>query len=179
MRRPLLTLTSLVCSLALAATVYKWVDENGVVHYSDQPHPNAQQVSVPAAQTYKAGDMPASPGGPAVPPGPAQPPPYQGCAIAQPTDEQTFTNVDSLSIIVRTDPALRPGDQIFLLLDGQPLNGGVATGSQFTLTSLDRGSHTLQAVVRDSGGALMCQTPGVTYNVHQPSILSPANPLHH
>ena len=77
------------------------------------------------------------------------------------------------------DPALRPGDQIFLLLDGQPLNGGVATGSQFTLTPLDRGTHTLQAVVRDSGGGLMCQTPGVTYNVHQPSILSPANPLHH
>src|SRR5439155_12553233 len=179
MRRPLPTLTSLVCSLALAGTVYKWVDENGVVHYSDQPHLNAQQVSVPAAQTYKAGDMPASPGGPAVPPGPAQPPPYQGCAIAQPTDEQTLTSVDSLSIIVRTDPALRPGDQIFLLLDGQPLNGGVATGSQFTLTPLDRGTHTLQAVVRDSAGALMCQTPGVTYNVHQPSILSPANPLRH
>ncbi len=167
---------SLVCSLALAATVYKWVDEHGVVHYSDQPHPNAQQVSVPAAQTYKAGDMPAAPG---AAPAPAQPVPYQGCAIAQPTDEETFTNVDSLSIIVRTDPALRPGDRIFLMLDGQPLNGGMATGSQFTLTSLDRGTHTLQAVVRDSEGGLMCQTPGVTYNVHQPSILNPAKPLHH
>ncbi len=179
MRRHLFTLMSLACSLALAATVYKWVDEKGVVHYSDQPHPNAQVVSVPAAQTYKAGEMPVAPGGPAVPPTPAQPPPYQGCAIAQPTDDQTFTNADSLSVIVRTDPALRPGDQIFLMLDGQPLNGGVATGSQFTLTPLDRGTHTLQAVVRDSAGALMCQTPGVTYNVHQPSILSPANPLRH
>jgi len=177
MRRHLFTLMSLTCSLALAATVYKWVDEKGVVHYSDQPHPNAQIVSVPAAQTYKAGEIPAAPGGPAVPP--AQPQPYQGCAIAQPTDDQTFSNVDSLSIVVRTDPALRPGDQIFLMLDGQPLNGGVATGSQFTLTPLDRGTHTLQAVVRDSGGGLMCQTPGVTYNVHQPSILSPANPLRH
>jgi len=25
----------------------------------------------------------------------------------------------------------------------------------------------------------MCQTSGVTYNVHQPSILGPANRLHH
>ena len=179
MRRHLFTLMSLTCSLALAATVYKWVDEKGVVHYSDQPHPNAQVVSVPAAQTYKAGEMPVAPGGPAVPPAPAQPPPYQGCAIAQPTDDQTFTNADSLSVIVRTDPALRPGDQIFLMLDGQPLNGGVATGSEFTLTPLDRGTHTLQAVVRDGAGSLMCQTSGVTYNVHQPSILGPANRLHH
>ena len=38
---------------AVAATVYKWVDENGVVHYSDQPHPNAQKIHVQAAQTYK------------------------------------------------------------------------------------------------------------------------------
>ncbi len=116
MRRRLFTLMSLVCSLAVAATVYKWVDEHGVVHYSDQPHPNAQKVDVQAAQTYKAGDMPATPGGPPAPPASARPPPYQGCAIAHPADDQTLTNVDSLTVIVRTDPALRPGDQIFLML---------------------------------------------------------------
>jgi hypothetical protein len=65
------------------------------------------------------------------------------------------------------------------MLDGQPLNGGAATGSQFTLTPVDRGTHTLQAVVRDSDGGVRCQTPGVTYNVQQPSLLNPANPLHH
>ena len=179
MRRRLFILMSLVCSLALAATVYKWVDENGVVHYSDQPHPNAKKLSVQAAQTYKAADMPGAPGGPAAPPASAQPTPYQGCAIAQPADDQAFPNVDSLTVIVRTSPALRPGDQVFLMLDGQPVNGGVATGNQFTLTPVDRGTHTLQAVVRDSEGGLMCQTPAVTYHVHQPSILNPANPLHH
>jgi Domain of unknown function (DUF4124) len=178
MRRRLFTLTSLVCSLALAATVYKWVDEKGVVHYSDQPHPNAQKVNVQAAQTYKETPL-AAPGAAPAPPATAQPAPYQGCAIAQPADDQTFTNVEALTVVVRTDPALRPGDRVFLTLDGQPLNGGAATGSQFTLSPVDRGTHTLQAVVRDSDGGLMCQTPGVTYNVHQPSVLSPANPLHH
>ena len=179
MRRHLFTLMSLVCSLALAATVYKWVDEHGVVHYSDQPHPNAQKIGVQPAQTYKAGDMPATPGGPPAPPDSASPPPYQGCAIAQPADDQTFTNIEALTVVVRTDPVLRPGDQIFLTLDGQPLNGGAATRNPFTLSPVDRGTHTLQAVVRNSDGGLMCQTPGVTYNVHQPSVLNPANPIHH
>ena len=64
-------------------------------------------------------------------------------------------------------------------MDGTALNGGKATGTQFSISPVDRGSHTLQAVVRDASGNLMCQTPGVTYNVHQPSILSPANPLRH
>jgi len=49
----------LVSGLALAATVYKWVDENGVTHYSDQPHPGAQKVTVAAPQTYSAPPPPA------------------------------------------------------------------------------------------------------------------------
>ena len=52
MRTLLFTLMSLACTVALAATVYKWVDEDGVVHYSDQPHENAQKVELKAPQTY-------------------------------------------------------------------------------------------------------------------------------
>jgi hypothetical protein len=181
MRRRLFTLVSLLASLAVAGTVYKWVDENGVVHYSDQPHSEAKKVEVPPVQTYKGeASVPATPAAPAAPPASAQPAgDYQGCAIAQPTNDQTFTNIDSLSIVVRTDPGLRAGDQVFLMLDGQPLNGGKPTGSQFTLSPVGRGTHSVQAVVRNSQGGVLCQTPGVTFNVHQPSILNPANPLHH
>ena len=54
MRTLAFTLLLLVCSLAVAATtVYRWVDEDGVVHYSDQPHPNAEKLQVHAAQSYK------------------------------------------------------------------------------------------------------------------------------
>ena len=52
MRTLAFTLMSLACSVALATTVYRWVDEQGVVHYSDQPHPNADKIQVHAAQTY-------------------------------------------------------------------------------------------------------------------------------
>src|SRR5213082_744610 len=161
MRRRLLTLISLLASLAVAGTVYKWVDENGVVHYSDQPHPEAQKVDVPPAQTYKGGaSVPAMPTtGPSAPPASSEPASaYLGCAISEPAKDQTFTNVDALSVVVRTDPGLRPGDRVYLTLDGQPLNGGKP---------------------RDSQGGLMCQSPGVTFNVHQPSLRNPANPLHH
>src|SRR5205823_6336849 len=107
MRRRLLTLISLLASLAVAGTVYKWVDENGVVHYSDQPHPEAQKVDVPPAQTYKGGaSVPAMPTtGTSAPPASSEPASaYQGCAISEPAKDQTFTNVDALSVMVRTDP---------------------------------------------------------------------------
>jgi Domain of unknown function (DUF4124) len=177
MRKLVFTLMSLACSVALAQAVYKWVDENGVVHYSDQPHPNAEKIHVKAVQTYKptAPDtqVPGAPGAAPAAAGAS----YQGCAVMQPQDGQDFANVPSLNIVVQTDPVLRPGDQIFVTLDGQGLNDGKATGAQFTLSPVDRGTHTLQAQVRSADGTLMCQTPTVTFNVHQPSIANPANPV--
>ena len=164
----------LVSLVAVAATVYRWVDENGVVHYSDQPHPNAEKLQVHAAQTYKASaaDSASTAGGPA---SAAAPTPYRGCAIMQPQDGQEFANVDSLTVAVQTDPALHPGDKIFVTVDGQALNGGNPTGPQFVLSPVERGTHTAQAQVKDAGGAVQCQTPSVTFNVHQNSILNPNN----
>jgi hypothetical protein len=164
----------LVGSLALAATVYRWVDENGVVHYSDQPHPNAEKLQVHAAQTYKASGADTAPaaGGPASAAAPAL---YRGCAIMQPQDGQEFANIDSLTVAVQTDPALHLGDKIYVTVDGQALNGGNPTGPQFVLSPVDRGTHTAQAQVKDANGAVQCQTPPVTFNVHQNSLLNPNN----
>ena len=179
MRKLAFTLMSLLCSVALAATVYKWVDENGVVHYSDQPHPNAQKLQVKDVQTFPHSSLGSAPSGAGTPP-PAQPDnqtTYQGCAVVRPADQQDFANADAISIAVQTDPSLRPGDQIYVTLDGQPLNNGRPTGAQFTLSPVDRGTHTLQAQVRGSDGTVLCQTPAVTYNVHQPSLLNRSNQI--
>ena len=114
MRTLAFTLLSLLCSIALAATVYRWVDEDGVVHYSDQPHANAEKVQVHAAQTYKpsALDTQAPGGGGAS--SAAASAPYRGCAIMQPQDGQAFANVDSLTVVVQTDPALHQGDRVYV-----------------------------------------------------------------
>ncbi len=177
MRRLLFTLLLLAAPLALAATVYKWVDENGVVHYSDQPHPNAEKVHVKEPQTYRESNPLAAPAAPSPDGGGGGGPTYRGCSIAQPADNEDLANPDSLVVVVRTDPPLRPGDQVFVTLDGQALNDGRPTGAQFTISPVERGTHALQATVRDSGGALLCQTSGVSYSVHQPSVLNPANPV--
>lgn len=41
----------LVCGLSQAATIYKWVDKNGVTHFSEQPPPDdAQTQTLNAAE---------------------------------------------------------------------------------------------------------------------------------
>jgi Domain of unknown function (DUF4124) len=174
MRPIAFTLMSLVCSVALATTVYKWVDENGVVHYSDQPHPNAQKLQIEGVQTYssKGANVP-SPSASESDTRADSGRPYQGCAVAQPLDQQNLPNAQSVFIRVATDPTPRAGDHIYITLDGQGLNGGQPTGMSFNVTPIDRGAHTVQAQVRDNSGQVLCQTPSITFYVQQPNLFSP------
>ncbi|MGO9805075.1 MAG: DUF4124 domain-containing protein [Steroidobacteraceae bacterium] len=174
MRRIAFTLISLACSVALATTVYKWVDENGVVHYSDQPHPNAQKLQIEGVQTYSSKSAAAHAPAASEPETQAEPAQsYRGCAIAQPLDQQNLQNAQSVFIRVQTDPQVRRGDQIFITMDGTALNGGQATGMSFNVTPIDRGAHTVQAQVKDTNGQTLCQTPAITFYVQQPNLFTP------
>ena len=177
--RPALVCLGLLSAAALAdnggtTTVYKWVDPQGVVHYSDQPHPNAQKLEVRGAQTFSA--LPAPAASPMPAPQETQSPAaaYQGCAITQPTDQESLMNVSQATAVVQASPQLRAGDQVRLFVDGKQVPG---SGTAFTF-SVFRGQHSVQAVIEDSTGQIVCETSTVTFFVHQPSIQNPHNPVH-
>jgi hypothetical protein len=177
MRAIVFTLLSVLCTAAFAATVYKWVDENGVTHYSDQPHENAQKVTLAQPQTYKAPKPP--PEQPSAPAAPKAPPPYSSCSIAQPANEDTFPNATSVDAAVATNPGVRPGDEVVLLLDGSRVANFPPGGGGATISPIERGTHSLQALIRDGNGQVVCQSTNITFTVLQPSILNPANPNFH
>jgi Domain of unknown function (DUF4124)/Bacterial Ig domain len=175
MRAMLFTLLSVVaCTVTVAATVYRWVDENGVTHYSDQPHENAEKVTVASPQTYSAtrGYSSASAAAPK-----AASATYS-CTVAQPANDATFQNTSTVSFAAQASPAPANGDQMVLLLDGAKVPNFPSSGGSVTLDSVDRGQHTVQAVVQDSSGKAICQSTPVTFTVLQASVLNPANPNH-
>jgi hypothetical protein len=170
---------SLLSASALAdngtTTVYKWVDAQGVVHYSDQPHPNAQKLEVRGAQTFSS--LPAPAMSSSSSPAPAESPAsaaYDSCAIASPTDQQMLMNVYNATAVVQTSPTLRQGDQVHLFVDGKQIQG---SSTSFTFPVF-RGQHSVQAVIEDSTGQIVCETSSVTFFVHQPSVQNPVNPVH-
>jgi hypothetical protein len=177
MRTILFTILSLACSVVVcAATVYKWVDENGVTHYSDQPHENAQKVTVQAPQTYSASHGLYS--SPSQNPAPKAPSTAYTCSVVQPANDETFQNTSAVSFAAQASPAPGGGDQMVLLLDGAKVANFPSSGGSVTLDSVDRGQHTVQAVVQDPSGKALCQSTPVTFTVLQPSLLNPANPNH-
>jgi hypothetical protein len=177
MRAVLFTLMLVAVSAAAATTaIYKWVDENGVTHYSDQPHPGAQKIQVQAAQTYKAAAGPRTPT--PVPrtraPGTAV---YSACVVTRPTNQEMFQNTQTVPASVHLEPNLRAGDQISVLLDGAPVMSDVPMDSEFALSSVYRGAHSLAVKVEDASGSVVCQSPSVPFNVRQASVLAPNSPL--
>lgn len=158
-------------------TVYKWVDAQGVVHYSDQPHPNAQKLEIQGAQTFSS--LPLAQGSSSSAPAAEESQSsssaaYDSCAIAQPADQQMLMNVYQATAVVQTSPGLRPNDQVRLFVDGKQIQGA---GTSFTFP-VNRGQHSVQAVIEDSTGQIVCETNSVTFFVHQPSIQNPHNPVH-
>ena len=174
MRALLFTLLSVVSAAALSATVYKWVDEDGVTHYSDQPHENAEKVQLTQPQTYSA---PRAANRSQQSPEPKQAANTYTCEVTQPANDQNFPNATSVTIGAQISPPPQSGDQGFLLLDGARVPKW--SGGSVTIDPIDRGTHSVQAIVQDSNGKVVCQSATVSFTILQPSVMNPANPNFH
>jgi hypothetical protein len=161
----------LLSATAAAATVYKWVDERGVTHYSDQPHPNATTVDVKPAQTVSGpASRSASSANTAVS---EEERTYPVCELYRPENDEVFLNTSTVTAKLRLEPTLAPGDQIGIAVDGKRLTNQPRTGTDFVLSGVERGTHTVFAVVANAAGKPLCTTAPVTFHVRQPSVQAP------
>ena len=70
---------------------------------------------------------------------------------------------------------IHPGDQLSVTLDGTPLPSA-GNALSFQADAPERGTHTLSATVRDAEGKVVCNSPGLSFSVQRPSLLSPQSP---
>jgi hypothetical protein len=166
-------------ALLLAASValpqaYRWVDEDGVVHYSDQPHPGAEEVelerapaiNMPAPRRSIAGTAPASATGEQ-----QRMVGYDSLAVASPAAEETLWNIGGvLNVSLNLQPALQPGHRLRVYFDGTAQE---VSGMQFQLQEVYRGAHNLQAEVLDENGQLMIRSEPTRFYVQQTTIVNP------
>lgn len=154
--------------------VYRWVDEDGVVHYSDQPHEGAEEIELepaPAISMPQPGSMPARTAGREPESEADVNAAYQALTIAQPAAEETLWNIGGvLDVTLNLQPALRPGDRVRVYFDGTPQT---VSGTQFQLEEVWRGEHNLQAEVLDEGGNLLIRSEPIRFYVQQTSIQNP------
>jgi hypothetical protein len=179
-RTGFLFLALLLClglqSPAWAQGVYRWVDKEGVVHYSDQSQAGAERVEILRSPAPPAAPpAPAAPGTRPAPAAPAAPEAPVSCAVLAPTQDQAFSNVTSVTVSF-SGPS---GGTARLLLNGQEVQRGAA-GSAFTVSPIYRGSYSAVVAIDGAGasGLVSCRTPAVTFHIRQASVIAPgrANP---
>lgn len=163
----------LASSLALAQ-VYRWVDKDGVVHYSDQPHPGAEEVELQSAPTINMPTPRRTPaaGTRATATDEQQPTAgYESLAVASPAAEETLWNIGGvLNVSLNLQPALQSGHQLRVYFDGIPQE---VSGTQFQLQEVYRGAHNLQAEVLDRNGQLLIRSEPIRFYVQQTTIVNP------
>ncbi len=105
---------------------------------------------------------------------PAQTPgKYTEVAIVQPAHEATVhDNQGNVAVQVAVSPSLAPRDRIVVLLDGRP--AARQAGTAVALSGVERGEHTLQALVVDANGATLATSQPVTFYMWQASRLFPS-----
>jgi hypothetical protein len=163
-----------ICASAWSATVYKWVDDSGVTHYSDQPNPKAEKLQISGAQTYGAQAAAVAPQAPAAVAAP-QAASTPVCVIDSPAVGQVF--LDTFSITGHVTLAnVGEGSQATLRLDGQDISALLSANGSFELSQVDRGDHSLSLQVTNARGEVNCEAKGVTFSLRQRSAAAPGVP---
>ena len=172
MRKRLFILVSvLMAAGTVLGQAYRWVDEDGVVHYSDRPRAGAEQVILPSDNQVTRRRQPA-PAPRAQPAGDQQSEPaafkYESFSVAAPAPEETLWNIGGvLDVSLELQPSLRDGHRVRVFFDG---NEQMVSGTSFQIEEVYRGVHNLQAEIVDATGKLMIRSVPNRFYVQATSI---------
>lgn len=176
----LFLLSLIVFPLAADAAIYRWVDSDGSLHFSDQKpnRPDVEEVTVESPnlmsgdKTPAAGQAKSIPSTSSVAPGVPVPPRYRSLKITAPSDDEAVrANDGTVTVSCVLEPALGSvaGHEVQIIIDGRRITGLKSCGT--ILKQLARGTHSVQAQVVDSLGKVLISSPVQRFHVLRTSRL--------
>lgn len=190
----LLAATLMLSSLSFdlqAAQVYRHVDANGNVVFSDQPAGGSKVQLTPLSVVPSTESLPPRRSTPSRVSSssssesdrtraPAVDVAFRGYTtftIQSPSNEETLQTGQAGNLAVRLgiEPELRPQDKVRVTVDGAPSQSAMHS-TVFMVPGLERGKHVIQAELLDSTGRVrQTSEPKVVY-VQRASVNLPRNP---
>lgn len=168
----------LLFTSVLSAEVYRWTDANGRTVFGDSPpeQTSAQAVELPTltvADSYDSGakqDDSSTVAAAEDEAGDTESVEYQRFTVKSPQkDEAVRANNGNVLVKLELEPALQEGHGVVVYLDGKQMASGTAT--TFSLENIDRGTHSLFAVVHDANDDVLKNTEAVSFNLLRTSLL--------
>ncbi|SMF22297.1 protein of unknown function [Alteromonadaceae bacterium Bs31] len=166
---------------SLAEKVYKHVDEDGNVTYSDEPPTkNAKQIQVPSINTVPAIEIPEAAEAEVAEEeetDPAAITPYN-LRIASPKDEYQVGPAEQIiSVLLLTDKNLEDRHFFQLLIDGEVYEQASKSNSiNINVRRSLQGRRLITAAIVDENGTTYDTTPPISIQVVRPPIRPRTNP---
>lgn len=154
---------------AVAGDVYRYVDKDGVVHYTDHPPtPDSEPIKLRPVQTI---GTPAPATAASAETGPAASSPKIGITIVSPVADETLRGDDGiLAVSVRLDPPLPEGAGLRFLLDGNTRNEEPTRSLSHHFVGVERGSHLVGASAVDAQGRELGRAAPVIVHMKPPTV---------
>jgi hypothetical protein len=155
------------------AEIYKTVDENGNVTYSDTPKEKADAVDLPQINTQPAIQVRTRPGTDTSEEENQEPAPkrYQVRILSPGMGLQVPMGQQDVPVNVLIAPNLHKNHRMQLFVNGQPY-GPASQSNQGVLKNIYRGEHRLHAAVVTRKGKVISQSSPITIFVQRRSVLN-------
>lgn len=163
---PLLLVIALL-PLSAWAGIYKYIDANGRVAYSDRPVEGAQAMKLRSAPTPPA-DKYADEDGVTDDniSGDGEVTRYSSLQVLNPTPGKTINDRSgSVQVILLPTPPLSSSHQLIINVDGKDISRG--RHANLSLTNVGRGSHSVTGRIVDADGFVMIESPTVSFHVRK------------
>lgn len=160
-----------------AAEVYRSVDAEGNIIFSDTPTEGAEKIELKETTVVPSRPLPRrteriSPDDEDAAAAPFNG--YQRLEITAPAEAETIRNQREVNVAVAISPALQAdaGHRLQLYFDDATY-GEPGTQTSFQLIELERGAHQLRAEILDDSGAVVEASESRTFFIHLHSIQHP------
>lgn len=165
----LIAITSLLVAANVSAELYKWIDQDGVTHYTDKrPDERAQQQELSGYLARISNKK--------EPEALESEAPYPDFTITSPGQGETVRNAEAqMDIAIQIDPPLTEKHFLQIYLDGLEV-GEQTKATELRLQQVRKGTHRLLARIVDENGQTISTTPEVTFQFREPADLKKIAP---
>lgn len=162
-------------TLAVQADIYRSIDREGNVTFTDEPDAKAEIIELEESMTYEALPIPV-----AVPvenvssPSETSKQPKYNISIMSPEQNQSLWEGGGIfTATVSVQPGLNANraDQLQFKLDGKAVSGAQSELSH-AFQSIERGSHILAVSIVDKNGKVLKTSKSILFHIHRNSVVN-------
>ena len=166
---------ALLAASAAAQNIYKTVDEDGNVVYTDAPPTEgAKPMDLPPITVADPYEVPVAADTPDGEKDAVTTVYYPDLSFVSPISEEHFWGTGgSFTAQLASSQTLAGDHQVRFSLDGQ--EAGTTSSFFMQFNGIDRGEHTVSAEILDAGGKVLARAAPVTFYMRQQSVLRNGN----